>query len=72
MNANTMNLILKAVEHARKKHPHFADDLNHALALALEELGELAKAVNDNKPWDEVCAEAYDTIAVLVRIVEEK
>lgn len=72
MKPETMNLIIKAVEHARKKHPHFADDLNHALALALEELGELAKAVNDKKPWDEVCAEAYDTIAVLVRIVEEK
>lgn len=72
MKPETMNLIIKAVEHARKKHPHFADDLNHALALALEELGELAKAVNYNKSWDEVCAEAYDTIAVLVRIVEEK
>lgn len=72
MKPETMNLIIKAVEHARQKHPHFADDLNHALALALEELGELAKAVNDNKSWDEICAEAYDTIAVLVRIVEEK
>lgn len=72
MKPETMNEILHAVQHARQKHPHFADDLNHALVLALEELGELAKAVNDNKPWDEVCAEAYDTIAVLVRIVEEK
>lgn len=72
MKPETMNLIIKAVEHARKKHPHFADDLNHALALALEELGEMAKSINDNKPWNEVCAEAYDTIAVLVRIVEEK
>lgn len=58
---------------ARKgKAPTFCGRSKHALALALEELGELAKAVNDNKPWDEVCAEAYDTIAVLVRIVEEK
>ena len=72
MKPETMNEILHAVKHAREKHPHFADDLNHALALALEELGELAKAVNDNKPWNEIRAEAYDTIAVLVRIVEEK
>lgn len=72
MKPETMNEILHAVKHAREKHTHFADDLNHALVLALEELGELAKAVNDNKPWNEVCAEAYDTIAVLVRILEEK
>lgn len=72
MEPETMNEIVHAVKHARQKHPHFADNINHALALALEELGELAKAINDNKPWDEVCAEAYDTIAVLVRIVEEK
>lgn len=72
MKPETMNEILHAVKHARKKHPHFADDLNHALALALEEFGEMAKSINDNKPWNEVCAEAYDTIAVLVRIVEEK
>lgn len=72
MKPETMNLIIKAVEHARQKHPHFADDLNHALALALDELGEMVKAINDKKPWDEVLAEAYDTMAVLVRIVEEK
>lgn len=72
MKPETMNEILHAVKHAREKHPHFADDLNHAVVLALEELGEMVKAINDKKPWDEVLAEAYDTMAVLVRIVEEK
>lgn len=72
MNPETMNEILHAVKHAREKHPHFADDLNNAIVLAMEELGEMVKAINDNKPWNEVCAEAYDTIAVLVRILEEK
>lgn len=72
MKPETMNEILHAVKHAREKHSLFADDLNHAVVLALEELGELAKAVNDNKTWEEICAEAYDTIAVLVRILEER
>lgn len=72
MTPETMNEILHAVKHAREKHPHFADDINHAVCLAIEELGEMAKSINDNKPWNEVCAEAYDTIAVLVRILEEK
>lgn len=72
MKPETMNEILAAVKHAREKHPHFADDLNHAVVLAMEELGEMVKAINDCKTWDEVRAEAYDTIAVLVRILEER
>jgi NTP pyrophosphatase (non-canonical NTP hydrolase) len=70
MKPNTMNKILKAVEHARAKHKFFAISPKGALPLAMEELGELAKAVNDNLPWYEVEAEALDTIAVLVRIIE--
>lgn len=70
MNPTLMNKILKAVARARAKHPHFADDRNHALALAIEELGELAQAINDNRPFEEVEGEALDTIAVIVRMIE--
>ena len=69
MKANTMNLIIKAVDRAKAKHPFFCENLPHAVCLATEELGELAKAVNDGKQA-EIEAEALDTIAVLVRLIE--
>ena len=69
MKPSTMNEIIKAVEHARKKHPHFAGTAFQAVSLASEELGEFAKAVNeDNRSQAE--EEALDTIAVLVRFLE--
>jgi len=70
MNPTTLNKIIKAVEHARAKHKFFAISPKAAMPLALEELGELAKAVNDVRPWAEIEGEALDTIAVLVRIIE--
>lgn len=70
MNPTTMNKIIQAVQRARKKHPHFADNRFHVVSLAEEELGEFAKAVNeDNRSQAE--EEALDTIAVLVRFLEE-
>lgn len=71
MKPETMNEILAAVKHARQKHPLFAEGIYHAMGLAIEELGEMTKAINDSETWDKVKGEAYDTIAVLVRIVEE-
>lgn len=47
MNPTTMNEIIQAVQRARKKHPHFADNRFHSVSLAAEELGEFAKAVNE-------------------------
>ena len=71
MQPNTMNKAIKAVQHARQKHPDFAPGLEHALCIAQEEMGEIAKAINDKKGWDEIEAEIYDTIAVLFRIAEK-
>lgn len=69
MKPSTMNEIIQAVQRARKKHPHFADNRFHAVSLASEELGEFSKAVNeDNRSQAE--EEALDTIAVLVRFLE--
>lgn len=70
MNPTTMNKIIKAVAHARQKHPGFAIGPHKAVCLATEELGELAKAINDARPWAEIEAEVLDTIAVLVRMIE--
>ena len=69
MKPTTKNEIIKAVEYARKKHPHFADNRFHAVSLASEELGEFAKAVNDGN-YEQALQEALDTIAVLVRFLE--
>lgn len=68
MDNEVLNEIVDALNNARYKHPHFADNLYHAVSLATEELGELAKAVNDGDP-EGIKAEALDTIAVLVRII---
>lgn len=67
MNPNTPNRIIKATQHACEKHPFFAKSPEHAVSLATEELGEMAKAINDGK-WQQASAEALDTIAVLVRL----
>ena len=69
MNPTTMNEIIQAVQRARKKHPHFADNRFHVVSLATEELGEFAKAVNDGN-YEQARQEALDTIAVLVRFLE--
>lgn len=71
MKPNTMNLIIGSTKHARDKHPDFADKICRALCLAQEEMGEVAKAINDRADWEEVESEIYDTIAVLVRIAEK-
>lgn len=69
MNPNTTNRIIKATQHACEKHPFFAKNPEHAVSLATEELGEMAKAINDGN-WQQAAAEALDTIAVLVRTLE--
>lgn len=69
MNPNTTNRIIKATQHACEKHPFFAKSPEHAVSLATEELGEIAKAINDGN-WQQAAAEALDTIAVLVRTLE--
>ena len=69
MNPYLANDIIKAVQHAKDKHPYFCENLPHAVCLATEELGELAQAVNDGN-MAQIKAEALDTISVLVRLIE--
>ena len=69
MSPYLLNEIIMAVKRAKEKHPKFCDNLPQAVCLATEELGELAKAVNDGT-YAEIKREALDTIAVLVRIIE--
>lgn len=69
MKPKTMNLIIKAVNRAREKHPSFADGDYQVVSLAAGELGEFAKEVNDGEP-ERADEEALDLIAVLVRYLE--
>ena len=69
MKAKILSEVIEAVLRAENKHPFFAENPQHAVSLAAEELGEMAKAVNDGNIED-AHAEALDTIAVLVRMVE--
>lgn len=61
--------IIIATKRAKEKHPLFATDEYHAVSIATEELGEMAKAINDGD-FEHARYEALDTIAVLVRILE--
>ena len=70
MTPELMNKIIKAVQHAKEKHPAFCVNGYHAISLATEELGKLSKAMNDGN-LEQVELEALDTIAVLVRIIEK-
>lgn len=47
-NKQAENLIITSLQHARAKHPYFTDNLQHALLLAQEELGEAIKAYNNH------------------------
>lgn len=70
MRVQTFNEIIQATKHAEEKHPFFAENPQHAVSLATEELGEVAKAVNDGDfKQAKAKAEALDTIAVLVRFI---
>ena len=69
MLVKTANEIIQAERHAKAKHPFFCENLYHAVSLATEELGEMAKAVNDGN-LKQVKAEALDTMVVLVRLTE--
>ena len=68
MKAKILSEVIEAVQRAENKHPRFAENPQHAVSLAAEELGEMAKAVNDGN-LQQAKAEALDTIAVLVRFI---
>ena len=68
MRVQTFNELLQATKPAEEKHPFFAENPQHAVSLATEELGEVAKAANDGD-FKQAKAEALDTIAVLVRFI---
>jgi len=66
---SAMFTILDAVEHAKREHPHFADTDAAALAVLVEEVGEVAKAVQELDA-DGMRREIAQVAAVCVRWLE--
>lgn len=69
ISKHTEFLINKHVEHARTKHPFFCKNSGEMMCLLMEEIGEMAQAINENKVIN-IQEEALDAIAVLVRFLE--
>lgn len=69
--------IVDALDHARTKHPHFADNLAEAGNVILEELLEvnaaglsLVQKINDQKSRDELLTELAQLNATTIRMME--
>lgn len=56
---------------AKKKHPIFADDIQHGMNIVLEEALELLRAVNDGKSVEDVRQEAAHVAVTAIRFLEE-
>ncbi|MGL6021654.1 MAG: MazG nucleotide pyrophosphohydrolase domain-containing protein [Chitinophagaceae bacterium] len=70
MNKEIIRLIQLHYHNAVSKHPHFADSLYHAMCILTEEVGEVAKAINDSNKHH-IKEEILDTIAVCIRIIQK-
>ncbi|MGL4897342.1 MAG: MazG nucleotide pyrophosphohydrolase domain-containing protein [Cetobacterium sp.] len=70
MNKELIDRIKSHYNNAVSKHPHFADSLYHAMCILTEEVGEVAKEVNDRK-YTHVKEELLDVIAVCIRIIKK-
>lgn len=64
---DTLRDVMAEVERARAKFP----EPKHLLAALTEEVGELAQAFMQEKPWAEVRGEAMQVACVAIRIMEE-
>lgn len=65
--------IRKEYDAAKKKHPEFAEDPKHGLSIIMEELGELAKEINDSESgWKErAITEAAHVAVTAIRMMEK-
>jgi NTP pyrophosphatase (non-canonical NTP hydrolase) len=61
--------IHKALEHAETKHPKFCLNIFQAVSILTEEVGEVAKAINDNQ-FENAIHELYQVIAVSIRFIK--
>jgi NTP pyrophosphatase (non-canonical NTP hydrolase) len=67
LKLETIQRIELEVQEARTKFP----GTKHLLAALVEEVGELAKALLQDKPIEDIQEEATQAAAVAIRIIEE-
>lgn len=69
MNLKTLQAVSRRLDHARTKHPVFADNKEEAFDVIMDEMYELYEAIQ-NEPWGRQVDEALDVIATCVRFIE--
>ena len=67
--ARIYTLIQSAFEHAVSKHPEFPKDHKAQMCILMEEVGEMAQAINDGNPRGNLRHEILDVCAVAVRML---
>ena len=70
INTKTVNIILNELEKAIAKHPEFPDGPT-GLSLIMEEVGELAQAINDGDCTEHQLEEAAHIAVTAIRFIEE-
>ena len=66
-----VQLILTELENARKKHPDFTNNPFLQLSILVEEVGEVAKDLND-KELQKAVKEMAQVAAVIIRMITDK
>lgn len=69
MKLKTLQAVSRRLDHAREKHPVFADNKEQAFVVIMDELNELFDAIQ-NESRDRQVDEALDVIATCVRFIE--
>ena len=70
MTEHTIKAMKQCVDAARTRHPFFSSSKNQALALLMEEVGEVARAVNDQEEDSRIKEELLHVITVCIRWIE--
>lgn len=68
---STMGELVSEWHYARDKHPEYPSNPVNALPIILEELGEVAAAINDNLPLSCVRQELAQTAITCIRLLEK-
>lgn len=69
LSSRVLELLLKELIYARKKHPYFPNSVKEALPVILEELGEVAKSINDQDKLEHILEEVAQTAVTCLRFL---
>lgn len=69
LSSRVIELLLKELNYARKKHPYFPNSVKDALPIILEELGEVAKSINDRDNLEHLLEEVAQTAVTCMRFL---